>query len=65
MALAYLLAVAISLGTLAAALRPRRAPAPQTAPTAASAALPSAAEADLRVILAAAAQLAARLTPAA
>ncbi|MBQ1122260.1 hypothetical protein [Streptomyces sp. B15] len=66
MALAYLLCVAISLGILAAALRPCRAPAPQPAPPAAApAALPSAAEADVRIILAAAAQLAARLTRAA
>ena len=66
MALAYLLTVAISLGVLAAALfGPHRAPAAQTTPPASASALPSAAEADVRVILAAAAQLAAALTPAA
>lgn len=68
MALAYLLSVAVALVVLAVALRPRRvSPTPTpTAPTPAPAAgLPGGAEAEVRQILAAAAQLAARLDTAA
>ncbi|WP_432109627.1 hypothetical protein [Streptomyces sp. AA1529] len=65
--IAYLLSVAVALVALATALRRRPTaalPTPPT-PTPAPAALPDEAQADIRVILAAAAQLAARLTPAA
>ncbi|MBB4717858.1 hypothetical protein [Streptomyces luteogriseus] len=67
MALAYLLSIAVSLVVLAVALRRRPAPAPTPpqAPAPALAALPTTAEGDVRVILAAAAQLAARLSTAA
>ncbi|MFF5646795.1 hypothetical protein [[Kitasatospora] papulosa] len=66
-ALAYLLSVLVAVVALALALRPRPVPAPPTNPPAFSAAadLPSGAEADVRLILVAAAQLAARLAPAA
>ena len=67
MALAYLLSVLAALVVLAVALRPRRAPAPTPpqapAPTPAAVLRPGADE--VRVILAAAAQLAARLDTAA
>ncbi|MEU6688484.1 hypothetical protein [Streptomyces sp. NPDC046832] len=67
MALAYLLSIAVSFVVLAVALRRRPAPAPTPpqAPAPALAALPTTAEGDVRVILAAAAQLAARLSTAA
>lgn len=66
MALAYLACVAGSVLVLAVVLL-RRHPAPTLppAPVPAPAALPVGAEAEVRVILAAAAQLAARLAPAA
>ncbi|WSK58389.1 hypothetical protein OG460_31350 [Streptomyces albidoflavus] len=64
-ALAYLATVAIGLVVLAAALRRRPAPARPTPPVSGPAAAPLATEAEIRLILAAAAQLAARLTPAA
>nr|WSS73748.1 hypothetical protein OG491_36425 [Streptomyces sp. NBC_01175] len=66
-ALAYLLSVLVAVAALAVALRPRPVPAPPTNPPALSAAagLPPGADADVRLILVAAAQLAARLAPAA
>jgi hypothetical protein len=63
MALAYLLSVLVAVGVLAVALRRR--PAPPKAPAPASAGIPAAAVSEIRVILAAAAQLAARLDTAA
>jgi hypothetical protein len=62
-ALAYLLSVAVGLGFLAVVLRRRPATPPPTLP----AAVPPAAsiEADVRLVLAAAVQLAARFAPAA
>ncbi|MGO4417246.1 hypothetical protein AB4Z54_00320 [Streptomyces sp. MCAF7] len=66
MALAYLLCLAGSVLVLAVVLlRPRPAPTPPPAPVPAPAALPSGAEAEVRRILAAAAQLATRLDTAA
>lgn len=67
MTFAYLATVAVSLVALAVALRRRPAPAPTPpqAPAPVLAALPTTAEGDVRVILAAAAQLAARLSTAA
>lgn len=62
-ALAYLLSVAVGIGVLAVALRRRPAPAPPRPPL-----LPAEAHAiqtDMRLLLAAAVQLAARLAPAA
>jgi hypothetical protein len=65
-ALAYLLSVAASIVVLAVVLlRSHPAPTPPPAPVTATAALSPAAEADVRLILAAVTQLAARLTPAA
>lgn len=67
MALVYLLSVAVALVVLAVAMRPRRTPAPTPpeAPAPALVALPDSAAAEIRVILAAATQLAARLSTAA
>ena len=66
MALAYLLSVAAGLVVLAVALRRRPAPAtPPRTPVPALALLPTGADAEIRVILAAATQLAARLDTAA
>lgn len=65
MALAYLLSVLVGLVVLAVAMRPRRTPAPTPpapAPAPAAAVDPGA---EIRVILAAAAQLAHRLDTAA
>ncbi|MEW1616579.1 MULTISPECIES: hypothetical protein [unclassified Streptomyces] len=62
-ALAYLLSVAVSIGVLAVALRRRPAPAAPPPPV-----LPAEApaiEADMRVLLTAAVQLASRFAPAA
>ncbi|KOG25960.1 hypothetical protein ADK35_08015 [Streptomyces viridochromogenes] len=67
-ALAYLATVAVSLVVLAVALRRRPgqgATPPPEAPAPIAAELPPTAEAEIRLILAAATQLAARLTPAA
>lgn len=63
----YLLSVLVGLVVLAVALRPRRVPAPTPpqAPAPAPAALPATAAGEVRTILAAAAQLAARLDTAA
>lgn len=66
--LAYLLTVLVAVAALAVTLRARPAPTPPpTNPPAFSAAagLPPEAEADVRLILVTAAQLAARLAPAA
>ena len=68
MALAYLLSVAAGFVVLAVALRRHPAPAPvppAPAPAPALAVLPGGVDAEIRVILAAAAQLAARLDTAA
>ncbi|GAA3909203.1 hypothetical protein [Streptomyces lannensis] len=67
MALAYLVCVAGSLAALAVALwrRPARSTRPPTAPAPTPAALPTTAEREVRAILTAAAQLAARLDTAA
>lgn len=67
MALAYLLSVLAAVVVLAVALRRRPAPAPTPpqAPAPSPAVLPATVEGEVRVILAAAAQLAARLSPAA
>jgi hypothetical protein len=65
MVLAYLLSVAAGLMVLAVALRHHPAPAPVSPPSTPAPALPTGADAEIRVILAAATQLAARLTPAA
>lgn len=65
MALAYLLSVLVAVAVLAVALRPRPVPAPPKAPAPAPAGIPAAAVPEIRVILAAAAQLAARLDTAA
>lgn len=62
---AYMLSVVASLVVLAVALRPRRAPAPTPAPVPPAPACRSTADAEIRVILAAAHQLAARLDTAA
>ncbi|MFD9775424.1 hypothetical protein ACFWXE_34525 [[Kitasatospora] papulosa] len=65
-ALAYLLSVLFAVAALAVALRPRPVQAltnPPAEPMAGG--LPAGAEADVRLILVAAAQLAARLAPAA
>ncbi|MEV5322434.1 hypothetical protein AB0K92_33200 [Streptomyces sp. NPDC052687] len=63
---AYLLSVLVGVAVLAVALRPRRIPAPTPPhPPAVSPALPATAAGEVRVILAAAAQLAARLDTAA
>ncbi|MER6604309.1 hypothetical protein [Streptomyces parvus] len=67
-ALAYVLSVLVAVVALAVALRPRPVPAPPAPiPPALSVAagLPPGADADVRLILVAAAQLAARLAPAA
>jgi hypothetical protein len=65
-ALAYLATVAASLVVLAVVLLRRHpAPTPPPAPVPAPAALSPTAEAEVRLILAAVTQLAARLTPAA
>jgi hypothetical protein len=66
MALAYLLSVAVALVVLAVALRPRRAPGPTppTAPAPAPGVVPAEGD-EIRVILAAVAQLAHRLDTAA
>lgn len=65
-ALAYLLAVAISLVVLAVALRRRPTPTPPLPPAfSADGHFPTGVDADVRLILVAATQLAARLTPAA
>jgi hypothetical protein len=63
----YVLTVVVALVVLAVALRPRRAtaPTPPPAPVPALSALPDTAAAEVRVILAVAAQLAARLDTAA
>ncbi|MEV4993184.1 hypothetical protein [Streptomyces niveus] len=67
MTIAYLLSVLVALVVLAVAIRPRQVPAPTPpeAPAPASAAMNPAAQADVRLILAAATQLAARLDTAA
>lgn len=67
MALAYLLCLAGSLLALAVLLRRRPAPTttPPKAPAPAPAALPANADTEIRAILVAAAQLAARMQPAA
>lgn len=62
--LAYLLSVLVAVVVLAVALRPRPAPTPPPAFSAATG-LPPGAEADVRLILVAAAQLATRLAPVA
>ncbi|QRV39265.1 hypothetical protein I6J42_34840 (plasmid) [Streptomyces californicus] len=62
-ALAYLLSVAVGIGVLAVALRRR--PAPATPPPVLPAHQVPAAEADMRLLLAAAVQLASRFAPAA
>jgi hypothetical protein len=66
-ALAYLATVVVSLVVLAVALRRRPVPTPPPIPPAlsAAAALPPGAESDVRLILVAATQLAARLAQAA
>ena len=65
-ALAYLLSVAASIVALAVVLlRSHPAPTPPPAPVPAPAALPFGAEAEVRLILAAVTQLAARLDTAA
>jgi Na+-transporting methylmalonyl-CoA/oxaloacetate decarboxylase gamma subunit len=63
--LAYLAVVVACLGALGIALRPRPVPTPPPPTSAPAAALPPGADAEVRAILAAAAQLAARLTTAA
>ncbi|MFF3959803.1 hypothetical protein ACFYY1_42605 [Streptomyces sp. NPDC001890] len=68
MAIAYLLSLLVAVVVLAVSLRPRPVPTPPpTDPPALfpAAGLPPGAEAEVRVILVAAAQLAARLAPAA
>lgn len=67
MALAYLLSLTAALAALAIVLRPRRVPTPPrpTIPPALSAAARIEPGTEVRVILAAAAQLADRLAPAA
>jgi hypothetical protein len=67
MALAYLLSVLVAVVVLAVALRPRRVPTPPAPvpPAFSAAGLPTTAAAEVRVILAAAHQLAARLDTAA
>ncbi len=68
MVLVYLLSLLVAVVALAVTLRPRPTPAPPAPlPPAFSpgAAIPPGAEAEIRVILVAAAQLAARLAPAA
>jgi len=67
MALVYLLSVLAALVVLAVALRPRPVPTPPPNPPAFSAGvqLPADVAADVRLILVAATQLAARLAPAA
>lgn len=64
-ALAYLVTVVAALTILAVVLRPRPVPAPPKAPAPAPAALPATTAPELRLILAAATQLAARLDTAA
>lgn len=65
-ALAYLLSVAASIVVLAVVLlRSHPAPTPPQAPVTTTAALSPTTEAEVRLILAAVTQLAARLTPAA
>jgi len=66
-ALAYVLCLLVTVAVLAVALRPRPVPTPPTNPPALppEAELPAGAEAEVRLILVAAAQLAARLAPAA
>lgn len=65
MALAYLLSIAVSVVVLAVALRHRPAPTPPQAPAPAPTGLPAEAAPELRLILAAAHQLAHRLDTAA
>ncbi|MEW1605588.1 hypothetical protein [Streptomyces sp. NPDC093808] len=65
MALAYLLSVLTALVVLAVAMRPRRTPAPVPPAPAPAPAVAVAPGAEVRVILAAAHQLAARLSTAA
>lgn len=65
MALAYLAAVAVALVVLAAALRPRPVPSPAPVPVPPAPAVPAGIAPEIRVILAAAHQLAARLDTAA
>ncbi|MGW3505405.1 hypothetical protein ACWDMY_32740 [Streptomyces globisporus] len=66
-ALAYLLSLLIAIVALAVALRPRPVPTlpPASPPARSAGGLPPGADADVRLILTAAVQLAARLTPAA
>lgn len=64
-ALAYLATVAVALVVLAVAMRHRPAPTPPIPPALSADGFPPGAEADVRLILVAAAQLAARLAPAA
>lgn len=64
-ALAYLATVVVALVVLVVAVGRHRAPATPPPALPAAAGLPPGAEADIRLILATAAQLAARLTPAA
>lgn len=66
MALAYLLSLLVAVVVLAVALRPRPVPPPPpTAPAFPAGGLPPGMEAEVRLILVAATQLAARLAPAA
>lgn len=65
MTLVYLLSVLVALVVLAVALRRHPAPTPPEAPAPVLAAVPSGAPAEVRLILAAATQLAARLDTAA
>ncbi|MEU8673018.1 hypothetical protein AB0C71_39725 [Streptomyces anulatus] len=66
-ALAYLLSVLVAVVALAVALRTRPAatPPPADPPARSAGGLPTGAEAEVRLILVAAAQLAARLAPVA
>ncbi|MFF2604195.1 hypothetical protein ACFVVB_34585 [Streptomyces californicus] len=64
-ALAYVLCLLVAVAVLAAALRTRPAPPPGNPPAVPAGGLPAGAEAEVRLILVAAAQLAARLAPAA
>ncbi|MET9942735.1 hypothetical protein [Streptomyces halstedii] len=66
-ALAYVLCLLVAVVALAVALRPRPVPTPPPAspPARSAGGLPPGADAEVRLILAAAVQLAARLVPAA
>ncbi|MFD4239839.1 hypothetical protein [Streptomyces sp. NPDC058542] len=66
-ALAYLLSLLVAIVALAVTLRPRPVPTPPPAdpPARSAGGLPPGAETEVRLILVAAAQLAARLAPAA